>query len=790
MALTELPIKALFNGVSRQPHNVRLTSQVQEANNTLLSVVTGGFEKRPASQHVLTLSGLASSGEWAVHGIDRDATEQYLICIDNAGVLKVYDVVNNTTATVNSYSSAIQTYITTTNPRTDLAFVTIADHTLIVNREKVTALGSAAASGSVTFVDTFGDLTASGASGVHGVTNLESTLDDYYVLYDSTTAAWQETVKPGLQNSFDATTMPHKLVRESNGTWTLSASTWGERTVGDTNTVPAPQFIGKKIKDVFFFRNRLGMLADENVFFSQSGDFFNLWPDKATSVLDTDPIDIAASTTKVTLLRWAIPFRKSLFLSADRAQFELSTGGSLTPTSAVVDLATNYSTDNLAKPVALGDEIYFAGKSGPNAVFYEYFVEDDTLTNVAIDVTKHAEGYVPADVTMLEGDPTTGTLFAYTSQADGSDNDEVYVYRVFFDGTEKAQSAWSKWDFNCTAIKGMKVIDGFLYLITNRDSDFFIEKVPLMPEAADATLGHAIMLDCREDVSGTHSSSTGRTTWTLPFNHRSVAEGILPSGFGTDAGRKLSLAYGKCQSTITVTDFANISNGSTIVLKTHAGVSHTFTAVTGTPSTNQFKLETSNNQVATNLASAITSHDDFAVVSTVSNVVTISRIVLGESNLDVTSSDGTRLAKTNFVSDNKSVQAIGDFDAAAVTFGIPYTMLVELSKQFLREQDNSSILRGRYQIQKMRLYFTDSGFFSAKVTPLARDTETTTFTGRTLGDGSNIIGQPALSSDIFTFDVSSQSDTVKIQIENASHLPSIINAVTSIGFFNEIIAQG
>ena len=81
MALTELPIKALFNGVSRQPHNVRLTSQVQEANNTLLSVVTGGFEKRPASQHVLTLSGLASSGEWAVHGIDRDSSEQYIIVL-------------------------------------------------------------------------------------------------------------------------------------------------------------------------------------------------------------------------------------------------------------------------------------------------------------------------------------------------------------------------------------------------------------------------------------------------------------------------------------------------------------------------------------------------------------------------------------------------------------------------------------------------------------------------------------------------------------------------------------
>ena len=680
--LIELPIKSLFNGVSRQPHNVRLTSQVEEADNTLLSVVTGGFEKRPCSQRVLTMTGLASSGEYAVHTIDRDPTEQYVVVIDNAGVLKVYDVVNDVEKTVNSYASSLQTYINTTNPRTDLAFVTIADYTIIVNRTKTTALGSAAASGSVTYVDTFGDLTAGGASGVHGVTNLESTFDDYFVTYNSTTGAWEETVKPGLQNSFDATTMPHQLVRQSNGTWTLSQVTWGERTVGDTTTVPAPNFIGKTIKDAFFFRNRLGVLADENVFFSQSGDFFNLWPDKATSVLDTDPIDVAASTTKVTLLRWAIPFRKSLFLSADRAQFELSTAGTLTPSSATIDLATNYSTSNLAKPVALGDELYFAGKSGDNSVVYEYFVEDDTLTNVAIDVTKHAEGYVPADITMMTGDPTTGRLFCYTDQADGTDNDQLYVYTVYFDGEQKAQSAWTRWDFNCTAIKGMGVIEGNLYLVTDRNGTIVLERVPLMAEEANATLGHAVMLDARTNVTGTFASGTGLTTWTLPYPHRSVAQGIVSSG--TDAGKKLSLTY--------------------------------------------------------------------------------------------TGSGATAATMT----------AVGDFSGSAVIFGLPYTMLVELSRQYVRERDNSSIIRGRFQMRSMRVYFTDTGYFEATVTPIARDAKTYTMSGRILGTSTNIVGKPALLTDTFQFPIKSRGDQVKIELKNGSHMPSTINAAVSVGYFNEI----
>ena len=50
--LVEQSIKTMYQGVSRQPDPVRLPGQVEEADNILVSIVTGGIENRPASRHI------------------------------------------------------------------------------------------------------------------------------------------------------------------------------------------------------------------------------------------------------------------------------------------------------------------------------------------------------------------------------------------------------------------------------------------------------------------------------------------------------------------------------------------------------------------------------------------------------------------------------------------------------------------------------------------------------------------------------------------------------------------
>jgi len=122
----------------------------------------------------------------------------------------------------------------------------------------------------------------------------------------------------------------------------------------------------------------------------------------------------------------------------------------------------------------------------------------------------------------------------------------------------------------------------------------------------------------------------------------------LTAGTFTDVGASgtlLSNSYATC--TITVSDYANIGASKTIILTTHAGTAITFTSVTGSPSTNEFQVQTNNNTTATNLKNTINGHSDFS--ATVSSaVVTVTRAAVGNDNLTVTSSDTTRLTVTDF----------------------------------------------------------------------------------------------------------------------------------------------
>jgi len=100
-------------------------------------------------------------------------------------------------------------------------------------------------------------------------------------------------------------------------------------------------------------------------------------------------------------------------------------------------------------------------------------------------------------------------------------------------------------------------------------------------------------------------------------------------------------------ATLTVSDYANIANGTKLTLTKSDGTTVDFTSTTGTAGTNEFKTETNNNTTATNLKTAINAHADFtATVS--SAVVTITETSHGATGfLTIKSFDSTRLTATS-----------------------------------------------------------------------------------------------------------------------------------------------
>tara|TARA_R110002110_G_scaffold86261_1_gene225135 strand:+ start:1891 stop:3702 length:1812 start_codon:yes stop_codon:yes gene_type:complete len=141
-----------------------------------------------------------------------------------------------------------------------------------------------------------------------------------------------------------------------------------------------------------------------------------------------------------------------------------------------------------------------------------------------------------------------------------------------------------------------------------------------------------------------------RSTNNTSYNFAATKDTIyqLSAGTFTDrgaGGKFLNDSYATC--TITVSDYASIGAGKTITLKKNDGSTVVFTSTTGTPSTNEFQVQTNNDTTATNLKNTINGHADFSATVSLAEV-TVTRATVGNENLTNVSSDTTRLTTTNF----------------------------------------------------------------------------------------------------------------------------------------------
>ena len=352
--------------------------------------------------------------------------------------------------------------------------------------------------------------------------------DDYYVFWNGKT--WKETLLPryagetsdDYKTSFDASTMPHQLKKQFHNNqvyFVLEQSPWLSRTVGDIDSNPFPSFTDFEINDIFFHRNRLGFLSDENVIFSESGGFYNLFVTTTLTILDSEPIDVAVSNNQVSILRHAIPFNESLLIFSDLQQFKVSAGELLTPTTVSIDVATNFETDTTAKPVPAGRYVYFPFTRGNFSGVREYFLDISTETSDAQEVTAHVPEYIEGNILQLATSSNEEILLALGD----TDRKSIYVYKYFWSGAEKLQSSWSKWTFDANVLS-MSILGSDVFLLFKRGSSLFLEKLTLSTDPASAVMddNQSIHLDRRVELK------TGGTT-SLPYTDN-TAQYILETG--------------------------------------------------------------------------------------------------------------------------------------------------------------------------------------------------------------------------------------------------------------------
>lgn len=423
--------------------------------------------------------------------------------------------------------------------RTALRLTTVADYTFIVNSNTTVRLlsqvtGAGTLSGTV---QTFSDLPGAPTTGnIYAIVGDESNnFDTYYVRYSG--SVWEEWFRPGLANALDTATMPHTLTRLADGTFSFQRGSWLSRTVGDSDSAPAPKFVGSAIHHIVFYRNRLGMLAGEYITLSRvgnsAGGYFSFWPPSVQTVLDSGPIDLGMAHSRVASLQYGVVFNESLLLFSEQTQFVLTAQGALTPSAAKVDPTTEFSASRTAPPAAVGNNAYFAVAGGDFDQIREYFIDSDSAVNDAADVTAHVPRYIPEGTHCLVGSSNQDLLIALTS----GDPDALYTYRFFWDGNDKAQSAWSRWTLtDSPVLHRAEFIESVLWLVAEYADGVYLLKLPFNADAAEPTMGMTVNLDRRTSLTGVYSAGTDLTTWTTPYDVVTPAQVVLGSGFGTSRG--------------------------------------------------------------------------------------------------------------------------------------------------------------------------------------------------------------------------------------------------------------
>lgn len=316
--------------------------------------------------------------------------------------------------------------------------------------------------------------------------------DDYYVKYDIGQQLWTETTKPNTEINYKSSTMPYILRREADGTFTCTTADWNERKTGDEDSNPTPSFVGNKINDIFFFRNRLGIISGEAVNLSRTSDFFNFWVDSATAIVDTDPIDLQVSHNRVSTLYNAVPFNQDLYLFSAQTQFILRAEGVLSPKTAVIDQVTEFDADTWVKPIGVGRNLYFTAHKTDFTTVQEYFaVSDSTTQKNATDVTGHVPNFLKNSIYSLKACNNENLLIALSD----NQRDTMYVYKFLFLNDSKAQASWSRWTFDGEII-GADFINSIMYLVINRGSNTFLEKLPISYNTKDfVSEPYRVMLD-------------------------------------------------------------------------------------------------------------------------------------------------------------------------------------------------------------------------------------------------------------------------------------------------------
>lgn len=357
--------------------------------------------------------------------------------------------------------------------------------------------------------------------------------DDYYVKFETSdgsdfgTGSWQECCCPDIEYKIDATTMPIALVRQANGIFKLQRIDWTARQAGDEESAPTPSFIGNTIQDVFTHKGRLAFISVDKIILSDTQDIFSYFKKTTLTELDTDPIDVG-SNSKMVLLKHHLPFNEALLLFSETAEFTIRGGDVFSNNTVACDLTMEYPCSKNCKPINAGATGFFVFENGNYSRVMEIYISS-TYAIDARDITEQAPSYLPRGMYKIAGS-TANNIACFLSN---EEPEKMYIYNYYYSSEQKAQSAWSEWEFKNTKILSVDFKENWMYMINQYSDGIYLERMNFSPKIKEKGLDYLFHLD-RKVYFDNLTPSEGTTQLTLPYTPDNEIVVVNPKGFPMD----------------------------------------------------------------------------------------------------------------------------------------------------------------------------------------------------------------------------------------------------------------
>ena len=342
--------------------------------------------------------------------------------------------------------------------------------------------------------------------------------------------SWTECAKPGRPIRFDRATMPVVLIRTADAKFRLTeldGSTysidgdvqpavpkWDDALVGDEDTNPEPEFIGRPINKMCFFRNRFTMLADEFIIMSRPGDFTNFFAKSAIQLIASDPINISASSEYPATLFDAIEVNTGLVLFAKSQQFMLTTDSdTFSPLTAKINALSTYNFNFTTNPISLGTTIGFLDNAGKFSRFYEMARILREGEPQVIEQSAVVSRLFEKDLKTISNSRENSIIFF---SEDSSST--LYGYRYFDQIEDRKLASWFRWTLPGT-IKYHCIQDDALYVVMETGTQRDLLRYSIKMDADTVALyDNRVHMDYLMPVAALPSSaySGGKTTFARP----------------------------------------------------------------------------------------------------------------------------------------------------------------------------------------------------------------------------------------------------------------------------------